>query len=208
MANPKSMRNLLASLAFTGVIIGAGSLYWYLGEQDDFAPALLTPTANGPSVVDVMVIFNQAADDLYNNDAATRINHLIDVSNQIYKDSGANLSLRLVHTKKINYEAGYDTKTAITHLTDQSHPAFEGLGALREQYGADLVVMMRPNSDDGYCGIAWIGGSGTEGEGTEACLARAHGAGLVAAARVRAAPRAGERGPKRAAQVRPERGDT
>jgi hypothetical protein len=101
---------------------------------------------------------------LYNNDAATRINHLVDVSNQIYKDSGANVSLRLVHTQKVNYEAGYDTETAITHFTDQSHPAFADLGALREQYGADLVVLMRPNSDDGYCGLAWIGGNGTNGD--------------------------------------------
>lgn len=164
MANLKSKRKLMASLALTGVIIGTGGLYWYLSEQNGFEPEQMAPTATGSSVVDVMVIFNQAADDLYNSDAATRINHLIDVSNQIYKDSGANLSLRLVHTQKINYEAGYDTETAITHLTDQSHPAFEDLDALREQYGADLVVLMRPHSDDGYCGLAWIGGNGTDGD--------------------------------------------
>jgi hypothetical protein len=97
MANPKSMRNLLASLVVTGVVVGAGGLYWHLSEQEDFEPERLTPTATGSSVVDVMVVYNQAADDLYNNDAATRINHLVDVSNQIYKDSGANVSLRLVH---------------------------------------------------------------------------------------------------------------
>ena len=164
MANPKSMRNRLAALAFTGIMIGAGGLYWFLSQQEDFEPELLPPTAIGSSVVDVMILYNQAADDLYNNDAATRINHMVAVSNQIYKDSGANLSLRLVHTQKVNYEAGYDTETAITHLTDQSHPAFADLPALREQYGADLVVLMRPNSDDGYCGLAWIGGSGTNGD--------------------------------------------
>ena len=114
-----------------------------------------------------MVVYNSAADELYSNDALTRINHLVDVSNQIYADSGVNLSLRLVHSVQVDYEAGYDSETAVNHLTEQSHPAFSDIPALRNQYGADLVVLMRPYSDDGYCGLAWIGGHATNGDFTD-----------------------------------------
>lgn len=159
-----SKQKLISALAFAGILIGAGALYWQLNQKDLFKPEKLAPTAMGSSMVDIMVVYNQAADDLYNNDAVTRINHLIDVSNQVYKDSGANLSIRLVHTQKVDYEAGFDSETAISHITDQTHPAFADVNTLREQHGADLVVLMRPNSDDGYCGLAWIGGNGTNGD--------------------------------------------
>ena len=160
----KMKQNLISSLAFAGLLIGVGAMYWYLTQEEGFKPEKLAPTATGSSMVDIMVVYNQAADELYNNDAVTRINHLVDVSNQIYKDSGVNLSLRLVHTQKVNYEAGFDSETAISHITDQNHPAFADISLLREQYGADLVVLMRPNNDDGYCGLAWIGGNGTNGD--------------------------------------------
>jgi hypothetical protein len=154
---------LIAALVFFAVLIGI-ALYLSLSRKDTFIPEDLAPTATGSSVIDLMVIYNEAAETLYNNDVETRINHLVDVSNQIYKDSGAGVSLRLVHTQKVNYEAGYDSETAVQHITDQSHPAFDEVPALREQHGADLVVLMRPNSDDGYCGLAWIGGNGTNGD--------------------------------------------
>ena len=159
--NRQTSKSLSALLAVSVVFIGG--IAWYL-TRDTFDPDELTPTATGKTIVDVMVIYNNAADELYNNDGATRINHLMDVSNQIYRDSGVNLSLRLVHTQKVNYETSYDTETAIKHLTNQSHPAFSDVAALRTQHGADLVVLMRPNSGDGYCGLAWIGGSGTNGD--------------------------------------------
>ena len=111
-----------------------------------------------------MVVYNDAADSLYNNDAETRINHLIDVSNRIYENSGAKMALRLVHAEKVNYEVAYNSEVAIKHITDQSHPAFNQIADLREEHGADLVVLMRPFADDGYCGIAWLGGLGTNGD--------------------------------------------
>ena len=146
---------------FVFSIIGIGS-YW-LTSRDKFSPEDLEPTAMGKTTIDLMVVYNAAADELYDNDALTRINHLVDVSNQIYTDSNVNLQIRLVHTMKVDYEAGYDSETAVNHITDQSHPAFSNVPAAREQYGADLVVLMRPYGDDGFCGLAWIGGYETNG---------------------------------------------
>lgn len=157
----QALRNLYTLFAVTFLVVGGFA--WYL-TQDQLDPDELDPTATGDTVIDLMVVYNDAADALYNNDASTRINHLVDVTNQIYRDSGVNLSIRLVHTQKVDYETAYDTETAINHITNQTHPAFTDVAALRTQHGADLVVLMRPNGSDGYCGLAWIGGSGTNGD--------------------------------------------
>jgi hypothetical protein len=152
----------------TFALLSILTAHWFISEEPSDLEALdkLVPTATGTTTVDVMVLYNNAANELYGDDAATRINHLFDVSNQIYADSGVNMRLRLVHTELVSYEVGYSTTTAVGHLTEQSHPAFNDVPALRQSYGADLVVLMRPYSFDGLCGLAWIGGYGTDGDFT------------------------------------------
>lgn len=150
------------ALLFATLLLAALSV-WYF-QQVKIDPEELAPTATGAAIIDVMVVYNDAADALYSGDAQTRVNHLVDVSNQIYKSSGANMSLRLVHTQKVSYEAGYDSETAINHITNQTHPAFSDIPDLRTQHGADLVILMRPYVDDGLCGLAWLGGLGTNGD--------------------------------------------
>jgi hypothetical protein len=159
----KRYQQFLSTSLFLAVGMMVGLFFW-LKSQQEFIPEALAPTATGGVIIDLMVVYNSAADTMYSNNARTRINHLVDVSNQIYQDSGVNLSLRLVHTEKVNYEAAYNSETAVNHLTSQSHPAFANIPSLRAQYGADLVVLMRPYADDGYCGLAWIGGNGTKGD--------------------------------------------
>jgi len=53
---------------------------------------------------------------------------------------------------------------ALMAATGGSHPAFAEVPALREQYGADLVVLYRPYQNDGGCGVAWVGGYGMNGD--------------------------------------------
>ncbi|MFT6437093.1 MAG: hypothetical protein ACJAVI_005167 [Candidatus Azotimanducaceae bacterium] len=156
-----TIKKLTASALF--VVIITATTIW-LKENPETSLESLPPTASGVTTLDIMVLYNQAADDLYNQDAITRINHLVDVSNQIYQDSGANLRLRLVHSEKIDYESEDDSQTAMNHLTHQTHPAFNDVLSLKEAYGADLTVLMRPYHNDGYCGLAWVGGYGTEGD--------------------------------------------
>lgn len=156
-------QNLIAASFLIVITLSIGLFSW-LNSKQKIIPDQLSPTATGAVTIDIMVVYNNAAETLYNGSIQTRITHLVDVSNQIYKDSGINLSLRLVHTEKVNYEASYDSETAVNHITQQSHPAFSNIPTLREQYGADLVILMRPYADDGYCGIAWIGGNGTQGD--------------------------------------------
>ena len=66
--------------------------------------------------------------------------------------------------QEVSYEDGFRAAEGLDHLTHASHAAFENVPQLRQQYGADLVVFMRPYGNDGKCGLAWIGGFGTGGD--------------------------------------------
>ncbi len=143
------------------LIVGALSLVAYLSNP---STSRLPATASGPTVIDLLVLYNQAATDYYEGDAETRIQHLVDVANRIFADSGANVSMRVAGLRQVDYESGYGATQALDHLTYGSHPAFSDVQSLRTQAGADLVVFMRPYADDGKCGLAWIGGYGTDGD--------------------------------------------
>jgi hypothetical protein len=94
-----------------------------------------------------------------------------------YTNSGINAKVRLVHAMQVTYTGqqqqrqhaqkltGYDTTT--NHQTTPD-PAFNALRAARDQYGADLVSLVRSYRDpenDG-CGIAWLIGGGQSGIST------------------------------------------
>ncbi|WP_150050976.1 reprolysin-like metallopeptidase [Methylomonas rhizoryzae] len=107
-------------------------------------------------IVDLMVLYtteNQTADY-----AKQRIQYLVDVSNQAYQDSGINMRLRLVHTQKTHYSEASANATALFDLANDNG-AFAGTAALRNQYGADLVVLFRPlhAATAGSCGTTYVG---------------------------------------------------
>ncbi len=90
------------------------------------------------------------------------------VGNQSFTNSGITGSLRVVRAVKVNYVDNTANKTALQQLSGNS-----GTGAMtvpaslvplrnaRDEYGADLVVLVRdfqsPENDG--CGIAWLNGA-------------------------------------------------
>lgn len=116
-------------------------------------------------VIDVMALYTPGAADLYGGDAATRINQLIGIANQIYADSRVGITLRPVYHGQVNYEDAVDMDTALTALTRKTHPAFAQVDALRQTYGADMVMLFRPQgSERARCGLANLGGFNTQGD--------------------------------------------
>ena len=102
--------------------------------------------------------------------AQTRLNFLVDVTNEAYVNSQVNANVRLVKTVLVNYPDATSNGTALEELTGFKAPstrttpnaAFGALRAARDQYGADLVSLVRKFNDpenDG-CGIAWLIGGG------------------------------------------------
>lgn len=117
------------------------------------------------SVIDVMALYTPGASALYNAQAQTRINQLIAIANQIYRDSGVHITLRPVYYGQVPYSDSVDMDTALQALTKVSDPAFSAVETLRSRYGADLVMLFRPlGADTGRCGLANLGGLHTRGD--------------------------------------------
>jgi len=132
-------------------------------------------TTSGGPTIDVMVAYTSGLVSAYGSAsvALTRINNLVDTTNQAYADSGVNQRIRLVHTMQVSYTDTNDNTKALDDVTGDdgkgnSLPipsSLQGVASARTQYGADLVVLLRHfnNAGNNGCGVAWlIGGNQTQ----------------------------------------------
>ena len=122
------------------------------------------------AVVDVLLGFSAGVVASVGSEsgAQTLMASRVALTNTAYQTSGVTMRLRLVHSMLVNYSdtvakndatlrklTGYDETTQQDVAVD---PAFTALRAAREQYGADLVALVRsyrePEQDG--CGIAWL----------------------------------------------------
>lgn len=129
-------------------------------------------TTSAPATVDLLVGYTNGFASARGGSSAalTRIHNLVDMANLRYANSRLDARLRLVHSMQVGYPDATDNRTALEELTGFKapstrtipSPAFSGLRAARDRYGADLVVLLRQFNDpenDG-CGIAWLIGDG------------------------------------------------
>jgi hypothetical protein len=139
--------------------------------------------ANAASTtVDVLVGYSPGFVTAYGSQSAamTRLNYLVDFTNQAYansEDSTAQLGvIRLVGSMQVNYADNTDNGDTLHKLSGYDadlgkeitpDPAFNALRAARETLGADLVSFVHdfrtPENDS--CGVAWLLGGGKQGIG-------------------------------------------
>jgi peptidyl-Asp metalloendopeptidase len=117
------------------------------------------------TVVDVLVVYTKGAADLYAGDPSTRINQVIQFTNQIYADSGLDLQLRIADSMMVDYTDANTGVDALKDITYSQHAAFETVSARRQAAKADMVILYRAfNTSQNSCGEAWIGGMNTQGD--------------------------------------------
>lgn len=146
-----------------------------VGPATAIGPARATAIASSGTVLDLLVGYTPGlATSVGGQSAArTRIQNLVDLANQAYINSRVDLQVRLVHAMQVSYPDATDNGEALQALTGfiapstRTEPAaeFAALRAAREQYGADLVTLVRDfrTPENAGCGIAWlIGGGGAE----------------------------------------------
>lgn len=105
--------------------------------------------------IDVLAIHNRGFSELYEWDPYTRIRHVMTVANEAYRSSNTGIRLRLVGFVELEVEDDEDEFSRV----DQ-----ELAERLREEHGADVVVMFRPTAaGGGTCGWAGFGGWGSRG---------------------------------------------
>lgn len=113
-------------------------------------------TAAMPATVDLMVLY---APDVNDNRPLTRVHHLVDLARQSFADSAVFVRLNLAHTAAIEDDG---QKSNIERLRDlTSNRMSQDIAALRQRYGADLVLLVRSfrSSPQRDCGVAWVAGS-------------------------------------------------
>lgn len=139
-------------------------------------PRTAGSTAIASTTVDVVLGYTPtfASDNGGTSGAITRLNYLVDVANAAYANSQITARVRLVATIPVSYADDTSNDATLEQLTGfdstnntQTTPnaAFNGLRAARDQYGADLVAMVRSfrEPENGGCGIGWLIGGGQQG---------------------------------------------
>jgi len=138
------------------------------GEQDSQAVTMVTSTA--PATIDVMLLYTPGLASRLGSGLSARLDQLVALSNQAYRDSGVYINLRLVHKQQVNYSDTTTNSAALNALTYGSDPALAGVASLRNTKGADLVSLIRPfnySTSGGSCGVAvaaWLGSAATAGK--------------------------------------------
>ena len=127
---------------------------------DSVANLTAQPQAAGNTTIDVILLYTTGMSNRYGSGLAARLDNLIAIANQAYLDSQIQITLRLVRTAQVNYSDTIGNSTALNALTNGSDPGLASVKSMRDQYGADLVALLRPfsNATHGGCGVAWVNG--------------------------------------------------
>lgn len=109
-------------------------------------------------VIDVMVVYTPAA--LAHVGSTTAMQQLIATAvsetNTSYANSAVVQRIRLVHTAFVPYQDHSSFGTNLSELRNGSGSGLEGVAALRDQYAADLVMMLVHPVSPSACGIAYV----------------------------------------------------
>lgn len=132
-----------------------------VGDAAALASASSTPVAAsltaGGSVIDVMIVWTQAAENAAGGAAAIESLALNAVANAnlSYANSGVNAELRLVYGGKLAYtETPSDILRDLTNIETRGDGIADSVHTLRDQYGADVVTLFGEGyRNSGSCGI-------------------------------------------------------
>ncbi|MDR6843312.1 FG-GAP-like repeat-containing protein [Pseudoxanthomonas sacheonensis] len=132
--------------------------------------AVETKAASAANTIDIVIGYTAGFATARGSQSAavTQLVYLVDVGNQAFTNSLITGALRIVNTVQVNYTDTTTNKAALGELTGYNGTATVPVPAslapirtARDQYGADLAVLVRkfqtPENDG--CGIAWLNGS-------------------------------------------------
>lgn len=114
---------------------------------------------NTVAEVTLLIIYTQGVESYYSGEQKTRFNHLIDVANKIFSDSGVNIRLKINHIYQIDYSHKIDIQQALESITDGEIQLMNRIEQIRYEYGADMVVFALSPEQSESNGFAWVNGS-------------------------------------------------
>ena len=111
--------------------------------------------ADTGDVVDILVAYTPAARREAGNIDAF-IQFAIDNTHRTYRNSNIGIRLRLVHKHQVRYFPTSDMSLDLDFLTGPDDGFMDEVHTLRDDYGADLVVLIVKRDIESVCGIAWL----------------------------------------------------
>ena len=113
---------------------------------------------NDGSVIDLMVVYtSRAKEEAGNIDALIELN--INKTSRIYENSGIQTRIRLVHTHFTAYRESSSMLLSLLRLRLDGDALMDEVHDLRDQYAADLVMLLRSSpvlTGTVTCGIAYL----------------------------------------------------
>ncbi|TMO90349.1 pre-peptidase C-terminal domain-containing protein [Pseudoalteromonas ruthenica] len=109
------------------------------------------PQAVADTQIDLLVVYTAKAAQL-SGDIDALIDLAINETNQGYQNSGVNATVSLAHKAQVNYTEASSSGTDLNRLAGTNDGYMDEVHGLRDQYGADVVVLV--NDVNGYCGQA------------------------------------------------------
>ncbi len=134
----------------------------YPGRVSALAPASLTDSGLGRkaaayvedgSRIDLLLLYTPALAAQQGEGLKAYLTHFVDVGNMVLKNSKVDLTLRVVGLHlydDANAGENVTTEAALNYITDD--PA---VSQLRDQFGADVVLLLRRYRGGDACGVAW-----------------------------------------------------
>lgn len=115
--------------------------------------------ADNGSVVDVMVMYTRDALAGWTSEVRARaaIDLVVAETNQAFRNSGVNTSIRLVYSAVVDYAESADSSIDLGRLQSSTDGFLDELHMLRDRYAADLVTLITEQMTDA-CGSAYING--------------------------------------------------
>ncbi len=133
-------------------------------------PPTPVPTPTSANVtIDVLVLVANSVADHY-ADPALRVDHLFAVTNDVLANGGVALQFDVIGLHNVAYPDGPNAPSALDDLTFGRDPSLVDVAGWRNAAHADLVVLLRPYANDGYCGYAWVSGIGAQGDFSDAAV--------------------------------------
>ncbi len=128
-------------------------------SEDAAISAAATPENDAAvtgQVIDVMVVYSPQAEANAGGDSGirSRILQAVTAANQAFLNSGIDTALNLVHMGQIAYVETHAMPTTLARLRVDGDDALDEVHALRDRYGADLVVLVSADRD--YCSAGYL----------------------------------------------------
>ncbi len=136
-----------------------GEITWPAHGPASVASAPSAAAAESSPVIDLLVVYTPAARDSAAGGAQglrTDIDLAVAQLNTVLANSEVEGQARLLDAREVAYAESGSMRTDLDRLTSPSDVFLDEVHMLRDQLGADLVVLITDRSNEGWAGYAWL----------------------------------------------------